>query len=84
MQDFDLFTEAYPHAARHAAKLFGVTQLAGMLGEASSAADAHMSAGGGATKGAAQRGPGERETPQQRVKRSKDSARLQRKLSINS
>jgi len=33
--DFDLFRAAYPYAARHAAKVFGVGQLASFVGEAS-------------------------------------------------
>ena len=37
-KDFDLFDAAYPHAAKHAASLFGVSQLATMLGEARIAA----------------------------------------------
>ena len=36
-QDFDLFAAAYPHAAKHATKLFGARQLVGMLGEAAQA-----------------------------------------------
>lgn len=34
-KDFDLFTAAYPIAAKHASKIFGAAQLAAMLGEAS-------------------------------------------------
>jgi hypothetical protein len=36
-KDFDLFQAAYPYAARHAARLFGTSQIASMLGEARAA-----------------------------------------------
>ena len=36
-KDFDLFQAAYPLAAQHAARLFGTSQLASMLGEARAA-----------------------------------------------
>ena len=32
-KDFDLFQAAYPHAAAHAARLFGARDLSRMLGE---------------------------------------------------
>jgi predicted unusual protein kinase regulating ubiquinone biosynthesis (AarF/ABC1/UbiB family) len=32
--NFDIFRASYPYATRHAASLFGVSQLATMLGEA--------------------------------------------------
>ena len=36
-KEFDLFSAAYPYAARHAANLFGARELATMLGEARAA-----------------------------------------------
>jgi len=47
--DFDLFNAAYPIAARHAASLFGASNLAMMLGEASTLAAAEMPWLSGAT-----------------------------------
>jgi len=41
--DFDLFQAAYPYAAKHAAKLFGASQFASMLGEAAIAASSLQS-----------------------------------------